>query len=75
MRPSQTTDKEKITDALRAGPEFITKDAVIADWPANPKDSNAEYRILRTGKTEWTCLPGITGYPHDEVPRRVRDDY
>jgi len=44
---------------MRAGPEFITKGAVIADWPANPKDSNAEYRILRTGKTEWTCLPGI----------------
>lgn len=66
MRPSQATDKEKITDALRAGPEFITKDAVIADWPANPKDSNAEYRILRAGKTDWTCLPGIPGYPHDE---------
>jgi hypothetical protein len=30
MRPSQATDKEKITDALRAGPEFITKGAVIA---------------------------------------------
>jgi hypothetical protein len=43
MRPSQATDKEKITDALRAGPEFITEGAVIADWPANPKDSNAEY--------------------------------
>ena len=75
MRPSQATDKEKITDALRAGPEFITKGAVIADWPANLKDSNAEYRILRTGKTEWTCLPGIPGYPQDEEPRRVRDDY
>jgi len=66
MRPSQATDKEKITDALRAGPEFITKDAVIADRPTNPKDSNADYRILRAGKTEWTCLPGIPGYPHDE---------
>ena len=46
MKPSghQFTDKEKITDALRAGPLFITKDAVIADWPADPKAPNAEYR-------------------------------
>jgi hypothetical protein len=42
MRPSQSTDKEKIADALRAGPEFIIKDAVIADWPANPKNPNVE---------------------------------
>src|ERR1700734_3264264 len=59
MRPSQSTDKEKIADALRAGPVFITKDAVIADWPANPKDPTPEYRMLRAGKSDWTCLPGI----------------
>ena len=62
----QSTDKEKIADALRAGPLFITKDAVLADWPANPQDPNAEYRVLRAGKSDWTCLPGIPGYPHDE---------
>jgi hypothetical protein len=62
----QATDEEKIADALRAGPSFITKDAVIADWAANPKDPNAEYRVLRAGKSDWTCLPGIPGYPHDE---------
>jgi hypothetical protein len=28
------TDAEKMTDALRAGPKFITKDATILDWPA-----------------------------------------
>src|ERR1700685_2212295 len=66
MRPSQSSDKEEIADALRAGPEFITKDAVLEDWPANPKDPNAEYRALRTGKSDWTCLPGIPGDPHDE---------
>ena len=68
MKPSghQSTDKEKIADALRAGPAFITKDAVIADWSPNPKDPNAEYRVLRAGKSDWTCLPGIPGYPHDE---------
>jgi hypothetical protein len=68
MKPSghQSTDQEKIADALRAGPPFITRDAVIADWPANPKDPNAEYRVLRSGNSDWTCLPGIPGYPHDE---------
>ena len=61
MKPSgrQSTDQEKIADALRAGPLFITKDAVLVDWPANPKDPNAEYRVLRAGKSDWTCLPGI----------------
>jgi hypothetical protein len=38
MRPAQATDKEKIADALRAGPPSITRDAALADWPANPKD-------------------------------------
>jgi hypothetical protein len=68
MKPSghQSTDKEKIADALRAGPLFIVKDATIADRPADPKAPNAEYRVLRAGKSDWTCLPGIPGYPHDE---------
>jgi hypothetical protein len=31
-----TTDAQKIADALRAGPAFITKGATILDWPATP---------------------------------------
>src|ERR1700761_8850590 len=57
------TDAEKIADALRAGPAFITKDATLLDWPAAP---GGEYRVLRKGSNEWTCLPGIPGYHHDE---------
>jgi hypothetical protein len=57
------TDPEKIADALRAGPPFITKDATLLDWPSSPQ---GEYRVLRKGTNEWTCLPGIPGYPHDE---------
>src|SRR5690349_25094298 len=57
------TDAEKIADALRAGPAFITKDATLLDWPATP---GGEYRVLRKGSNEWTCLPGLPGYPHDE---------
>ena len=30
------TDSEKITDALRAGPVFVTKDATLLDWPSTP---------------------------------------
>jgi hypothetical protein len=54
MKPSghQSTNKEKIADALRAGPPFIVKDAAIADWPADPKAPNAEYRVLRAGKSD-----------------------
>jgi hypothetical protein len=67
MKPSaKMTDAQKIADALRAGPEFVTKDAIIEDWPTNPKDPHAEYRILRPGRGAWTCLPGVPGYPHDE---------
>jgi hypothetical protein len=57
------TDAERIADALTAGPTFITKDATLLDWPSSP---NGEYRVLRKGTNEWTCLPGIPGYPHDE---------
>jgi hypothetical protein len=57
------TDAEKIADALRAGPAFITRDATVLDWPSAP---GGEYRLLRRGSTEWTCLPAIPGYTHDE---------
>ena len=57
------TGAEKVADALRAGPAFITKDATLLDWPAA---TGGEYRVLRKGSNEWTCLPGIPGYPHDE---------
>jgi hypothetical protein len=60
---SPVTDAEKIADALRAGPVFITKDATLLDWPSAP---GGEYRVLRQGSNQWTCLPGIPGYPHDE---------
>jgi hypothetical protein len=57
------TDAEKIADALRGGPAFITKDATVLDWPLAP---GGEYRLLRKGSNEWTCLPAIPGYSHDE---------
>ena len=57
------TDAEKITDALRAGPVFVTKDATLLDWPPTP---GGEYRVLRKGSSKWTCLLAIPGYPHDE---------
>jgi hypothetical protein len=56
------TAAEKIADALRAGPVFITKDATLLDWPSAP---GGEYRLLRKGSNEWTCLPAIPGDSHD----------
>ena len=59
-----STDAEKITDALRAGPKFITDNATILDWPAQ---KGGEFRVLRKGTSEWTCLPGPPpGAMHDE---------
>jgi hypothetical protein len=57
------TDAEKIADALRAGPPFITKDATLLDLPAK---AGGEYRVLRKGSNQWTCLPGHPGSAHDE---------
>jgi hypothetical protein len=58
-----TTDAEKIADALRAGPNFITNNATLLDWPTT---SGGDYRVLRQGNGEWSCLPAVPGYPHDE---------
>jgi hypothetical protein len=33
------------------------------DWP---QQRGGEYRVLRKGTNEWTCLPGVPGYSHDE---------
>src|SRR5260370_5984669 len=57
------TDAEKIADALRAGPAFITNDATVLDCPSAPA---GQYLLLRRGSNEWTCAPAIPGYPHDE---------
>ena len=58
------TDGEKIADALRAAPKFITDGATILDWPAK---KGGEFRVLRKGSSEWTCLPGPPpGAAHDE---------
>ena len=57
------TDAEKVADALSAGPTFITKAATILDWPSTP---GVGYRVLRKGTSDWSCLPGVPGSPHDE---------
>jgi hypothetical protein len=57
------TDAQKISDALRAGPPSITKNATILDWPSSP---SGDYRILRKGSGVWACLPGSPRLPHDE---------
>jgi hypothetical protein len=55
------TDADKIADALAAAPEFITKDATVLDWPAK---SGGEFRVLRKGTSEWTCVPTGPPYSH-----------
>jgi hypothetical protein len=64
-------DAEKIAGALRAGPAFITKDATVLDWPSAP---GGEYRLLRRGSNEWTCLPAIPGYPHNAIDSAFKEE-
>ena len=57
------SDAEKIASAMQAGPKFVTQNATVLDWPSSP---GSEYRVLRAGTNEWTCLPGYIGAAHDE---------
>jgi len=57
------TDAEKIADVLAAAPEFTIKNATILDWPAKP---GSEFRVLRKGTNEWSCVPTGPGYSHVE---------
>jgi len=43
-RALPVTDAEKIADALRAAPQFITAGATIVDYPAGKGD---EWRVFR----------------------------
>ena len=57
------SDAEKIASAIQAGPKFVTQNATVLDWPSSP---GGEFRVLRAGTNQWTCLPGFPGAAHDE---------
>ena len=50
------TDPEKMADALRAGPKFITKDATLLDWPSSP---GGDYRVLRGGSFATSAVVAV----------------
>jgi hypothetical protein len=50
MNRHPSNDQDKIADALRAGPNFITKDATILDWPSTP---GGEYRVWKLRNAGW----------------------
>jgi hypothetical protein len=64
-RPS--TDAEKIADALRAGPRFITKDATLLDWPTSP---DGEYRVLHIDRVGISYM-----YAGAWVPDKSAEDH
>lgn len=47
------TDEEKIADAMSAGPDSITTDATILEWPSEP---GGEFTVLREGTNGWSCI-------------------
>jgi hypothetical protein len=53
-----STATEKVADAPKAGPRFVTKDANPAQSADCP---GGEYRLLRQGTSDWTRLPGSPG--------------
>ena len=57
------SDAEKIASAVQAGPKFVTHNATVIDYPTSP---GGEFRVLRSGTNNWTCLPGNADGPHDE---------
>jgi len=60
--PKSKSDAEKIVSAQQAGPQFVTQNATVLDYPTSP---SGEFRVLRAGSNEWTCLPGFPA-AHDE---------
>ena len=58
--PEKLTPKESLFQL------WVTSGRLSSSWPATP---GSEYRLLRKGTNEWTCLPAIPGYPHDEPGR------
>jgi hypothetical protein len=65
---SAHSNEWKIANALSAGPEAITKNATVMDWPSNPHDGMMHGRVLREGNNGWTCMPDIPGRPqHDPM--------
>jgi hypothetical protein len=61
------TDAEKIANALRAAPRFISDHATVMDWPSE-QHGRREMRTLRKGTNGWTCMPDLPGRPrHDPM--------
>ena len=48
------TDAQKVTNAMTAAPQGLSKNATIMDWPDTP---NGKPRQLRAGSNGWVCYP------------------
>ncbi len=59
--PPQIDDQ--VANALSAGPESITANAAVMDWPS---ETNPEFSELRTGSNGWTCLPDDPATPTND---------
>jgi hypothetical protein len=53
----------KIANALTAGPEEITRNAAVKDWPSREGEGLTP---LRDGTNGWTCLPDDPTTPGDD---------
>ena len=53
----------KIANALAAGPEEITRNATVRDWPAKPGEA---LTLLRQGTNGWVCLSDDPATPGND---------
>ncbi len=53
----------KIQNAKSAGPEAISKEATVFDWP---EKEGALMATLQTGTNDWTCLPDYPVSPGND---------
>lgn len=68
---AQKTDREKIEEALGAGPPGLTARATVLDWPADP---GGAFRVLREGANGWTCLPDRPDDARDNFEPMCNDE-
>ena len=67
---TQHSDEWKITNALSAGPPWITDHATVVETGMAMRGGNPKMteRVLRQGTNGWTCMPDTPGRPqHDPM--------
>ena len=58
-----SVEEDKIANAMSGGPDVITAEAAILEWPDEP---GTEFVELRPGSNGWTCLTARSTTPGND---------